>query len=75
MTLAPAVRARRAVSNPIPELPPMTKIVWPRSSRSRWVVDASAGAPVMDPPDRKVEIAASACGVRGVIRYTLNVDF
>src|SRR5262249_35187372 len=37
MRLAPSTRARRAVSSPMPALPPMTTTVWPNSSGSRWV--------------------------------------
>src|SRR6185369_1308308 len=37
---APCVRARRAVSKPIPELPPITTTVWPNSSVPCWIVDA-----------------------------------
>ena len=38
MTLAPSARARRAVSSPMPELPPMTTTVWPTSSGTRRAV-------------------------------------
>ena len=37
ITLAPSARARRAVSNPMPALPPITTTVCPRSSGSRWM--------------------------------------
>ena len=37
MRLAPSGRARRAVSNPMQALPPMTTTVWPSSSGLRWV--------------------------------------
>ena len=46
MTLAPSARARRAVSSPMPALPPMTTTVWPSSSGSRCV-DTAVVAVVM----------------------------
>src|SRR5262249_34634148 len=50
MTLAPSARARRAVSSPMPELPPMTTTIWPSNSGSRWVT--AVVAVVMIPPVR-----------------------
>jgi hypothetical protein len=37
MTSAPSARARRAVSSPMPALPPITTTVCPTSAGSRWV--------------------------------------
>src|SRR5262249_25892643 len=37
ISLAPSARARRAVSSPMPALPPITTTVCPRSSGSRWM--------------------------------------
>jgi hypothetical protein len=39
MTLAPSARARRAVSSPMPALPPMKTTVWPSSSewKPQWL--------------------------------------
>ena len=37
MTSAPSLRARRAVSSPMPALPPMATTIWPNSSGSRGV--------------------------------------
>src|SRR5580658_9468798 len=37
ITLAPSALARRAVSNPMPELPPITITVCPRSAGSWWM--------------------------------------
>jgi hypothetical protein len=54
MTLAPSARARRAVSNPIPALPPMTTTVCPSSSGSRRVdetgVEMVMNSPLVTPP-------------------------
>src|SRR5215217_3034222 len=49
MTSAPSARARRAVSYPIPALPPMTTTVCPSSSASRWL-GVTVGAEVIVPP-------------------------
>src|SRR5215208_6995615 len=43
MTSAPSARARRAVSRPIPALPPMTTTICPSSSGSRWI-EVTVGA-------------------------------
>src|SRR5262245_7025996 len=48
MTPAPLARARRAVSRPMPPLPPITTTIWPSSSGSRWV-DIAVAAVVMVP--------------------------
>src|ERR1700737_3102079 len=37
MTSAPSARARRAVSSPMPALPPISTTVWPSNSGSRWM--------------------------------------
>src|SRR5262249_40928950 len=58
MTLAPSARARRAVSSPMPALPPMTTTVWPSSSGSRWV-DTAVIAVVMIPPVARAPRAAT----------------
>ena len=45
MTSAPSARARRAVSSPMPALPPITTTVWPSSSGSRpvgWATSCGA---------------------------------
>src|SRR5262249_559255 len=51
ITLAPSARARRAVSSPMPALPPMTMTVWLSNSGSRSV-GTEVGAGVMIPPVR-----------------------
>jgi hypothetical protein len=48
---APSARARRAVSSPMPALPPITTTVCPTSSGSRWGFIAGV-AVVMIPPMR-----------------------
>jgi hypothetical protein len=40
-TSAPSARARRAVSSPMPALPPITTTVCPSSSGSRWLTRAA----------------------------------
>ena len=59
ITLAPSARARRAVSSPMPALPPITTTVCPRSSGSRWmgkvvvaVLMIPPGNPAIDEPRR-----------------------
>src|SRR5262249_4167996 len=51
MTSAPSTRARRAVSSPIPALPPISTTVWPRNSGSRCGT-TGVGVLVMIPPSR-----------------------
>jgi hypothetical protein len=63
MTSAPSARARRAVSSPIPALPPITTTVWPSSSGWRWM-GPTAGAVVMIPPvDGRCGVTVSLPGL------------
>ena len=49
ITFAPSARARRAVSSPMPALPPITTTVCPRSSGSRRMGEALVSV-LMIPP-------------------------
>src|ERR1700704_3235365 len=49
ITLAPSARARRAVSNPMPALPPITTTVCPRSSSSRCIGEGIATVLIVPP--------------------------
>lgn len=49
MTSAPSARARRAVSSPMPALPPITTTVCPRSSGSCWVREAKVAVFMISP--------------------------
>src|SRR6516165_3526494 len=58
MMSAPLARASRAVSSPMPELPPITRTVCPRGSRSRCADDELIEA-VMVPPGVVVYVGSS----------------
>src|SRR5215831_10446054 len=49
ITLAPSARARRAVSNPMPALPPITTTVCPRSSGSQWMEEGIVTVLIVPP--------------------------
>src|SRR5262245_21909276 len=49
MTSAPSARARRAVSSPMPELPPITTTVCPGSSGSRLLAKTAGGVVTIPP--------------------------
>src|SRR5438552_1600203 len=49
ITLAPSARARRAVSNPMPALPPITTTVCPRSSGSRCIGEGIVTVLIVSP--------------------------
>ena len=55
--LGPSARARRAVSNPIPVLPPITTAVCPRSSGSRWVGEETVTVAHLSSGDNTVALA------------------
>src|SRR5271156_4101024 len=59
MTSAPSSRARRAVSRPMPELPPITTTVCPDSSGTRVMVPPYSARHLVA-PQRLVELAAGA---------------
>ncbi len=63
MTSAPSARARRAVSSPMPALPPITTTVCPSSSGSCWAGETVAAVAMAPPMTFSASSSATAAAV------------